>query len=100
MGLLFIVRHPIALDQVIVLLIRGSLFRLLIQQTGSIEIDPLQMVINEIDALCTPDKRIAYIGCMLGEQLIIQLHTQFCSQQYRNCSVKFLFQIIFLCFFT
>ena len=78
MRLFLIVSHFVSFDHGIILLLGRCLHRLFVRQTGCIEIDSLQIIVDGIDALTTLDQGIPDIGGMVGEQFIVQLYPSGC----------------------
>ena len=66
MRLFLIISHFVSFDHGVSLLLGRSLLWLIIQQTGCIEIDTLQIIVDGIDALGTPDLGIPDIGGMVA----------------------------------
>ena len=76
MWLFLVISHFVSFNYGVILLLGRSLLRLVIQQTGCIEIDALQIVVDGINPLSTPDQSVANLGGMAGEQFVVLLHTQ------------------------
>ena len=85
MRLFLVISHFVSFDHGVILLLGRCLLWLALQQTGCIEIDALQIIVDGIDALSTPDQGIPNIGGMVGEQFLVQLHAQLGCQKHRKC---------------
>ena len=81
MRLFLVISHFVSFNHGVILLLGRSLLWLALQQTGCIEIDALQIIVDGIDALGTPNQGIPDIGCMAGEQFVVQLHAQLGGQK-------------------
>ena len=66
MRLFLIISHFVSFDHGIILLLGRCLLWLIDQQAGCIEIDTLQIIVDGMDALGTPDQGIPDIGGMVA----------------------------------